>query len=178
MAYNGRTGPNVSEYIANLNAIPSATDLSNDEEFNLDADLAMFTNTQFFDYDLGHDTDLQAAGDGHAQGRGQEGTVAPDNVDMNSLEFMNGKLFLSFVFRVVFVYFPASHHDTDADGVSVSSQLWVERACVALFCCWIINLPLSTPPIAMAITDQCIRVSPLAGDVGHVHTLASESSAQ
>jgi len=90
MAYNGRTGPNVSEYIANLNAIPSATDLPNDEEFNLDADLAMFTNTQFFDYDLGHDTDLQAAGDGHAQGRGQGGTVAPDNVDMNSLEFMNG----------------------------------------------------------------------------------------
>jgi hypothetical protein len=92
MAYNGRTGPNVSEYIANLNAIPSATDLPNDDEFNLDADLAMFTNTQFFDYDLGQDTDLQAAdlgGDGH--GQGQEGAVAPDSVDMNSLEFMNGK---------------------------------------------------------------------------------------
>lgn len=83
MAYNGRTGPNVSEYIANLNAIPSATDLPNDDDFNLDADLAMFTNTQFFDYDA---AEFQAA-EGHAQ----EGVVAPDNVDMSSMEFMNGK---------------------------------------------------------------------------------------
>lgn len=91
MAYSGRTGPNVSEYIANLNAIPSAADVPNDEEFNLDADLAMFTNTQFFDYDLGQDTDLQATdlrGDTHGREGGQ--AVAPDNVDINSLEFMNG----------------------------------------------------------------------------------------
>lgn len=100
MAYSGRTGPNVSEYIANLNAIPSAADLPNDEEFNLDADLAMFTNTQFFDYDLGEDTDLQATS---LRGDGQDGrAVAPDNVDMNSLEFMNGKHIL---FLLLFVYF-------------------------------------------------------------------------
>ncbi|KAF8847885.1 hypothetical protein BDZ45DRAFT_307062 [Acephala macrosclerotiorum] len=87
MAYSGRTGPNVSEYIANLNAIPSASDLPTEDDFNLDADLAMFTNTQFFDYDLGTDTDIQHTGQGVD---GQDGqTVAPDNVDLNSLEFMN-----------------------------------------------------------------------------------------
>lgn len=79
----------MSEYIANLNAIPSASDLPNEDEFSLDADLAMFTNTQFFDYDLGTDTDLQPTNQGVD---GQDGrTVAPDNVDLNSLEFMNGK---------------------------------------------------------------------------------------
>jgi len=79
----------VSEYIANLNAIPSAADIPNDEEFNLDADLAMFTNTQFFDYDLGHDAELQAA---NLRGDGQDGgqAGAPDNADLNSLEFMSG----------------------------------------------------------------------------------------
>ncbi|KAE8448921.1 hypothetical protein EG329_008717 [Mollisiaceae sp. DMI_Dod_QoI] len=87
MAYSGRTGPNVSEYIANLNAIPSA-DIPNDDEFNLDADLAMFTNTQFFDYDLGHEAELQAT---NLHGEGQDGpATAADNVDLNSLEFMNG----------------------------------------------------------------------------------------
>ncbi len=62
MAYHGRRGPNVSEYIANLNAIPTAQDMqnSNSESF-LDDDLAMFTNTQFFDFDLGQDADLGAA---------------------------------------------------------------------------------------------------------------------
>lgn len=79
----------MSEYIANLNAIPSASDLPTEDDFNLDADLAMFTNTQFFDYDLGTDTDIQHTGQGVD---GQDGqTVAPDNVDLNSLEFMNGK---------------------------------------------------------------------------------------
>lgn len=77
----------MSEYIANLNAIPSA-DIPNDDEFSLDADLAMFTNTQFFDYDLGHEAELQAT----SLHEGQDGpAAAPDNVDLNSLEFMNGK---------------------------------------------------------------------------------------
>jgi hypothetical protein len=58
MAYNGHRGPNVSEFIANLNAIPPAQELA-EPEFNFDADLAMFTNTTFFDFDLGHNADLQ-----------------------------------------------------------------------------------------------------------------------
>ncbi|KAI0995798.1 hypothetical protein K3495_g12383 [Podosphaera aphanis] len=56
MAYN--CNPSVLEYIANLNAIPPADIQSpNTDHFNLDDDLAMFSNAQFFD--LGHDTDVK-----------------------------------------------------------------------------------------------------------------------
>jgi hypothetical protein len=91
MSYHGRRGPNVSEYIANLNAVPSAQDLqsSNADNFNLDEDLAMFTNTQFFDFDLGQDADLQP-------NYGVEGREAPslpaEEVDLKHLDFsLQGK---------------------------------------------------------------------------------------
>jgi len=86
MAYNGRRGPNVSEYIANLNAIPTPQELSNQDSF-VDDDLALFTNTQFFDFDLGQDVDLHAGGFA-------EGPAAPaaDNfdVDTKGLDFASG----------------------------------------------------------------------------------------
>ena len=52
--YNGRRAPNVSQYIANLNTIPSAADVAGQQDFAnfVDDDLAMFTNTQFFDFDM------------------------------------------------------------------------------------------------------------------------------
>lgn len=80
----------MSEYIANLNAIPpTAAEITNDEDVNFDAELAMFTNTQFFDYDLGQDTDLQSTSFGVD---GQDGqAVAPDSVDLKSLDFMNSE---------------------------------------------------------------------------------------
>jgi len=77
MAYNGRRAPNVSAYIANLNAIPTEQDLQN-QEFP-DDDLAMFTNTQFFDFDLGQEPDLQAGGFAEAP--------AVDGFDTKGLEF-------------------------------------------------------------------------------------------
>ncbi|KAI5195778.1 hypothetical protein E4T39_08101 [Aureobasidium subglaciale] len=50
--YNGRRAPNVSQYIANLNTVPSAADLAAQQELGtFDDDLAMFTSTQFFDFD-------------------------------------------------------------------------------------------------------------------------------
>lgn len=58
--YNGRRAPNVSQYIANLNTIPSPADLAAQQDFgNFEDDLAMFTNTQFFDFDMNeHVADL------------------------------------------------------------------------------------------------------------------------
>ncbi|PNS13984.1 Regulatory protein cys-3 [Sphaceloma murrayae] len=51
--YQGRRGPNVSQYIANLNAIPSAADMTQQEDFsNFEGDLDLFTNADFFDFDL------------------------------------------------------------------------------------------------------------------------------
>ncbi|KAH8821281.1 hypothetical protein F5884DRAFT_82258 [Xylogone sp. PMI_703] len=83
--YNGRTGPNVSEYIANLNAIPPAQEASNQENFNLEEDLAMFTNTQFFDFDLGQDADLQAPPTNY------EGQHSAGNGNENNLDFLHGE---------------------------------------------------------------------------------------
>lgn len=56
--FAGRRAPNVSEYVANLNMTPSAQDLASPDNLNFEEELAMFTNTQFFDFDLGQNTDL------------------------------------------------------------------------------------------------------------------------
>lgn len=53
---SGRRGQNVSQYIANLNAIPSSHDVVNQHDSgynNMEDDLAVFTNAEFFDFDLG-----------------------------------------------------------------------------------------------------------------------------
>lgn len=78
-AFNGRRAPNVSQYVANLNAIPSAHDvaLQQQEGFSLEDDLAMFTNTEFFDFDLG-DTAVAAP-------------VAPPHEDAKGLDFLDGR---------------------------------------------------------------------------------------
>jgi len=76
-------------FIANLNAIPTSQDLhsSNADNFSLDDDLAMFTNTQFFDFDLGQDADLQPT-DYDARGGH---TLATDSDDLKPLDFIQGK---------------------------------------------------------------------------------------
>ncbi|KAK4964475.1 hypothetical protein LTR66_012279 [Elasticomyces elasticus] len=51
--YNARRAPNVSQYIANLNTIPSAQELAAQQDFsNIEDDLNLFSNTQFFDFDM------------------------------------------------------------------------------------------------------------------------------
>lgn len=56
--YTGRRAPNVSQYIQDLNTVPSAQELAAQQQqpkdnFGLDEDLSLFTNTEFFDFDLG-----------------------------------------------------------------------------------------------------------------------------
>jgi len=50
----------VSQYVANLNTIPSAQDTAsrNQVPLEIENDLALFTNTEFFDFDLGEVPDL------------------------------------------------------------------------------------------------------------------------
>ncbi|KAL9111635.1 MAG: hypothetical protein Q9227_003908 [Pyrenula ochraceoflavens] len=52
-AFQGRSGPNLSQYLDELNVIPTDYDLhdSATDEGNLDQTLAMFTNTEFMDFD-------------------------------------------------------------------------------------------------------------------------------
>ncbi|KAL8787569.1 MAG: hypothetical protein Q9213_002131 [Squamulea squamosa] len=54
--YTGRKGPNVSQYLSNLNTIPSDHEIATTQQsdgFDFNNDLAAFTNTQFFDFDQG-----------------------------------------------------------------------------------------------------------------------------
>ncbi|KAM4059860.1 leucine zipper domain-containing protein [Hirsutella rhossiliensis] len=57
--YNGRHGANVSHYLRDLNTI-NPQDTTADDGFNIEDDLALFTNTQFFDFDSGQNLDFQA----------------------------------------------------------------------------------------------------------------------
>jgi len=89
-SFNGQRAPNVSEFIANLNAIPSQQDMvnQNQENFNLDDDLAMFTNTQFFDFDVGQEADLQPSNFAF-DGLPRAESVAPTN-EYKGLDFIAG----------------------------------------------------------------------------------------
>jgi len=55
--YNARRAPNVSQYIDELNQVPSSFDLSQQqpgpEDFDFEGSLAMFTNAEFPDFDVG-----------------------------------------------------------------------------------------------------------------------------
>lgn len=53
-SYRGRTGPNFSEYLNNLNALASPYDQEQfpAEDLDLSQDLAMFTNTDFTHFDI------------------------------------------------------------------------------------------------------------------------------
>lgn len=52
-AYRGRTGPNFSEYLSNLNTLNSPSeDDQFTEELGINQDIAMFTNTDFTHFDI------------------------------------------------------------------------------------------------------------------------------
>lgn len=90
--YGGRHGPNVSQYLSDLNTI-SPKDPAVDDPFKLDDDLALFTNTQFFDFDAGQKLDYQAQpvkakADPHAAGN----VTPPVMTDMPALDLFTGAL--------------------------------------------------------------------------------------
>lgn len=93
--YNGRHGPNVSQYLRELDAI-SPQD-SAEETFNMEADLALFTNTQFFDFDSGQNTDFQAqpakpdAATSTTSPNGDVSAAASVIGDMPNLDFISSK---------------------------------------------------------------------------------------
>lgn len=97
MSYNGRRAPNVSQYIATLNMTPTPQELaaqSSSETFNLEEDLAMFTNTQFFDFDLGQDANLQPVDfeldAGQMRGGDAGAVVGQASDELKDLDFIQG----------------------------------------------------------------------------------------
>ena len=55
--YKSRKAPNVSAFLANLNTLPSAHEVATQhqqqDDFNIEDELAQFTNTEFLDFDAG-----------------------------------------------------------------------------------------------------------------------------
>ncbi|WEW55530.1 hypothetical protein PRK78_000961 [Emydomyces testavorans] len=57
-SFNGRRGPNFSQYLNDLNSVQSPFDQPRQEEqelFDVDAELALFTNAEFLDFDSSGD---------------------------------------------------------------------------------------------------------------------------
>lgn len=95
--YNGRRAPNFSQYLDDLNTIPSPYDQAlqqqqqQEETINFDEELALFTNAEFFDFDKFGDLSLpsfDAVEDKNTQGESEKQT---QNSDAQFLDFLNGK---------------------------------------------------------------------------------------
>ncbi|KAL5363930.1 hypothetical protein BJX96DRAFT_156456 [Aspergillus floccosus] len=89
--YNGRRAPNFSQYLQDLNAIPSPYDQALQQQqqdvFNLDAELSMFTNTEFFDFDnLG---DLNLPTFNSVDGDSLKTETKPNTAHNTDMEFLD-----------------------------------------------------------------------------------------
>ena len=83
----------MSQYIANLNTIPSPTDTEHNRDVSLDDDLALFTDTQFFDFDMGQFGDMTEPVEYdpvQEQQARRQNAAAKSGLDQ-SFEFANGE---------------------------------------------------------------------------------------
>jgi hypothetical protein len=95
--YNGRRAPNVSQYIANLNTIPAVNDTPTQQDFgNFDDDLTLFTNTQFFDFDMNEAVPNLPGDMGFGGERSSLGQVNVSQDGNKAIDFVNRELHLSF----------------------------------------------------------------------------------
>ncbi|PKY05862.1 hypothetical protein P168DRAFT_131643 [Aspergillus campestris IBT 28561] len=91
--FNGRRAPNFSQYLEDLNAIPSPYDQALQQQqqqqdvFNVDADLSLFTNTEFFDFDKFGSFDLPAF-DAVEDGNPKKANKA-ENAQSSDIDFLN-----------------------------------------------------------------------------------------
>lgn len=89
---NGRRPPNVSQYIiATLNTVPTAQEVANqeDENFNLEDDLAIFTNTEFFNFDIGDDIEQPINYDPSQEERARRENATAHKKNVSNMEFGN-----------------------------------------------------------------------------------------
>ncbi|KAH0534141.1 hypothetical protein FGG08_007267 [Glutinoglossum americanum] len=113
-AFIGRRAPNVSQYIATLNTIPSAHDLASQQQqdsFGLEDDLALFTNTQFFDFDMGESHALVEYDPEHEL-RARRENAAAHKHGMKDLDFLGGDYQFS-----DFSEFPNALGDSTSGGI-------------------------------------------------------------
>lgn len=93
--YNGRRAPNFSQYLEDLNAIPSPYDQAQQQQqdsFNVDAELALFTNTEFFDFDKFGDLNLPTFDGVEDSSIQRDSTSTDQNPDVKFLDLLNDGL--------------------------------------------------------------------------------------
>jgi hypothetical protein len=94
--YNGRRMPNFSQYLDDLNAIPSPYDQAQQQQqqqqttFN-DEDLALFTNTEFFEFDKFTDFGGLPPFPQEDEKHEVVSDQSAHNADLKFLDFLNGK---------------------------------------------------------------------------------------
>ena len=89
---NGRKVPNVSQFLANLNTIPSAHDVATQEEnFDIDEQLAQFTNVEFLDFDTGGEFLEHSIPDFNSDhgARSRRQSAEHTTVDSKRMDFVN-----------------------------------------------------------------------------------------
>lgn len=93
--YNGRRAPNFSQYLDDLNTIPSSYDQNTSQQqdrelFDVDAELALFTNAEFLDFDpVGADMNSSVP-----VKLGEDQITADsshDNQDVKYMDMLNGE---------------------------------------------------------------------------------------
>lgn len=92
---NGRKAPNVSQYLANLNTIPSAHDVATqDENFDIDEQLAQFTNVEFLDFDTGGEFLEHSIPDFNSDhgARSRRQSAENTTVESKGMDFVNSTL--------------------------------------------------------------------------------------
>ncbi|KAE8390583.1 hypothetical protein BDV23DRAFT_154861 [Aspergillus alliaceus] len=93
--FNGRRAPNFSQYLEDLNAIPSPYDQALQQQqqgsYNLDAELSLFTNAEFFDFDNFGDLSLPGFDSAENDGFKKENKqTTSQNSDMEFLDLFQG----------------------------------------------------------------------------------------
>ncbi len=89
---NGRKAPNVSQYLANLNTIPSAHDVATqDDNFDIEEQLAQFTNVEFLDFEAGGEFLEHPVPDFNSDhgARSRRQSAGTTTVDSKGMDFVN-----------------------------------------------------------------------------------------
>src|SRR3954454_16849310 len=98
MAYSGRRAPNISQFIAALNSVDDSEMPIDQEPFNFEDDLALFTNAEFFDFDLGQNVDAQSIEyDPVSEERARRENASLHKQNLKDMDFLKGELQLESV---------------------------------------------------------------------------------
>ena len=89
--YKSRKAPNVSHFLANLNALPSAHEVASQQQddFNIEDELAQFTNTEFLDFDAG-EIPIPGFDPALEENARQEIAAADNNISGKSMDLVAG----------------------------------------------------------------------------------------